>query len=43
MALLSSLLICAFGAAFHFGLFLHNSFGILFFVFFRFQVSSLAV
>jgi hypothetical protein len=38
MAFLSSMLICAFGAIFQFALFLHNDFGILFFVFFLFQV-----
>lgn len=39
MGLLMSLLIIAFGAIFQLSLFLHNSFGILFFLFFLFQLA----
>ena len=39
MGMLMSLLIIAFGAIFQLSLFLHNSFGILFFLFFLFQLA----
>ena len=39
MGMLLSLLIIAFGAIFQLSLFLHNSFGILFFLFFLFQLA----
>lgn len=39
MGLVMSLLIIAFGAIFQLSLFLHNSFGILFFLFFLFQLA----
>ena len=39
MGLLMSLLIIAFGAIFQLSLFIHNSFGIMFFLFFLFQLA----
>ncbi len=43
MAAVTSLLIGAFGAIFQFPLFLRNSFGLLFFLFFLFQVAMAAL
>jgi hypothetical protein len=43
MSILTSLLIIAFGAIFQFDLFLHNSFGLVFFTFFLFQLAMSSV